>query len=552
MALVLVQCIEPNALPLMVEHEVRLLETFRLFVLSDTRGAGASALRQTILLSADEDPPPEATLVFELDVYDPGAGDSIVFRVRRMGARVYIDWLRPNVRSRIGEGNELPTGARLEVILQDARRIVITLQMESELLQSSVDAIGGGVYRHKAKDEGSAAWYLYYSFFQLMVMNTTLLRDKINLWLRRRGLHPWVVLAILSVGSLLLLAGWMAYNQHKAAQAAEEKSKALEEINARVEEARQNALDNEMACLQERQSLARRLQDIEESYKALISQAINYTFSQSVSVEVGGNRMGDDSLMPFDEQYQANTTQAILDRMESVPGDAVAMSFCMQQEQVLGVDLPRYILTWHPDPNVVCPLNYAIVDNGIDRKGSWGLSERVAKEFGAQNYSEGGQAGADQLEAQLGSPRMAPRWSATTLAIGIREIQFTLLTADTGGRPPVAPGQAQIWSLAIWDAYNRVPSPAGGVMDKPVGYCVDEMLDRLTSTAGVSEPGAPVLPDIAMVANENRSLVVPPSPSCPWPADAFTLGTKSALRAVVNMSYYLDHENNEPSETDAN
>ena len=107
----------------------------------------------------------------------------------------------------------------------------------------------------------------------------------------------------------------MAYNQHKAAQAAEEKSKALEEINARVEEARQNALENEMACLQERQSLARRLQDIEESYKALISQAINYTFSQSVSVEVGGNRMGDDSLMPFDEQYQANTTQAILDRM---------------------------------------------------------------------------------------------------------------------------------------------------------------------------------------------------------------------------------------------
>ena len=552
MAFVQVQCIEPNALPLMVEHEVRLLETFRLFVLSDTRGAGASTLRQTILISADEDPPPEATLVFELDVYDPGAGDQIVFRVRRMGARVYVDWICPNVRSRIGEGNELPTGARLEVILQDARRILVTLQMESDLLQSTVDAVGGGVYRHKAKDEGSAAWYLYYSFFQLMVMNTTLLRDKVNLWLRRRGLHPWVVLAILSVGSLLLLAGWAAYNQHKAAKAAEEKSQALEEMNARIEEARQNALENEMACLQERQSLARRLQDIAESYKALISQAINYTFSQSVSVEVGGNRMGDDSLMPFDEQYQNSTTQAILDRMESVSGDTVAMAFCLQQDQVLGVDLPRYVLTWHPDPNVVCPLNYATVDNGIDRKGSWGLSERVAKEFGAQNYSEGGQAGADQLEEQLGSPRMAPRWSATTLAIGIREIQFTLLTADTGGRPPVAPGQAQIWSLAIWDAYNRVPSPAGGVMDKPVGYCVDEMIDRITSTAGVSEPGAPVLPDIALVANESKTLVVPPSPSCPWPADAFTLGTKSALRAVVNMAHYLDYENNEPTATEAN
>ena len=153
-----------------------------------------------------------------------------------------------------------------------------------------------------------------------------------------------------------------------------------------------------------------------------------------------------------------------------------------------------------------------------------GTSERVAKESCAQIILK--VLPGDQLEAQL-IPNGASMVSHNLVIE--REIQFTLLTADTGGRPPVAPGQAQIWSLAIWDAYNRVPSPAGGVMDKPVGYCVDEMLDRLTSTAGVSEPGAPVLPDIAMVANENRSLVVPPSPSCPWPADAFTLGTKSLL-----------------------
>jgi hypothetical protein len=545
MSIILVQCIEPNALPLLVAHEVKLLETFRLFILSDTRSSSGNSLRKSIIISAEEDPPPEATLAFELDVYDPGAGDSIVFRVRRMGARVYIDWIRPNVRSRISEGHELPTGARLEFILHDARRVLVTLQMESELLKSSLDAIGGGVIRHKAKEDTSAAWYLYYSFFQLMVMNTTLLRDKVNLWLRRRGLHPWVVLAVLSVGTLILLAGYAAYNRHQAAKTAEEKSKALEEMNARVEEARQNALENEMACLQERQSLARRLQDIESSNKALITQAVSYTFSQSVAIEVGGNRMGDDSLKTFDDQFQSSTTQGILDRIDSVPGDTAAMSFCLEQEQVLGMDLPRYMLTWHPDPTVICPLNYATIDKGIDRKGSWGLSDRVAKEFGSQNFSEGGQAGEMQLTEQLGSPRMAPRWSATTLAIGIREVQFTLLTADTGGRPPVAPSQTHLWSLAIWDAYNRVPSPANGVMDKPIGFCVDEMLNRVMSTGGASEPGSPVLPDITLVASESKSLVVPPSPGCPWPTDAFTLGAKSSLRAVANMAHYLDVENSQ-------
>ena len=102
---------------------------------------------------------------------------------------------------------------------------------------------------------------------------------------------------------------------------------------------------------------------------------------------------------------------------------------------------------------LVCTPNYSVVDGGINRAGPWGLSERVAGEFGDQESAE---AVAD--ETQPTSLRMYPRWSASTLAIGLREVQFALLTSDTGPRPPTVPSQAHLWTLALWDAYNRLPS----------------------------------------------------------------------------------------------
>ena len=133
----------------------------------------------------------------------------------------------------------------------------------------------------------------------------------------------------------------------------------------------------------------------------------------------------------------------------------------------------------------MCPLEYSEIDKGINRMGPWGLSTRVAKEFGAQNLSAGGEAGAlQQLAEQLGDVRMAVHWSATTLTMGLREVQLTLLTSDTGTRPVVAPSQMHLWSLTLWDAYNRLPSPASGVLDKPVGYCVDELIGKLPAESG--------------------------------------------------------------------
>ena len=78
--MITVQCLEPEALPLMVTLETELLQRFRLYILSDVRHGSGSSMRTSIMLYAHEDPPPEATLVAELDVYDPGAGDPPLFR----------------------------------------------------------------------------------------------------------------------------------------------------------------------------------------------------------------------------------------------------------------------------------------------------------------------------------------------------------------------------------------------------------------------------------------------------------------------------------------
>jgi hypothetical protein len=539
--MITVQCLEPNTLPLVVALETEMLQRFRMYILSDVRFGMGSSIRSSILLHADEDPPPEAILVAEMDVYDPGAGDPPLFRIRKMGSRCVIDLIRPNVRSRLSEGGEIQHGSRVEIILQDARRILLTMQMESDAFHRS-SAVGGGSLKHKEPQGVSSGWFLYNSVFQIITLNGVLVKAWLEKFARRVGFHPYVIAIVLTVGLVIGLSLYAVYSRGQKAQVAQDQVANLEDAQDVLEQSRANALANEMACLEERQALAGRLKDIAEQKRMLAKQALNFGFSQSIAEDIGGKRMVSKPSIPFDEQYQKNTLKTIVSVIDTVGADATDMVFCMEQHPVLGADLPRYLLTWHPDRDLVCPLEYSVIDQGINRMGSWGLSTRVAKEFGAQNLSAGGQTGSQQLAEQLGDPRMAARWSATTLAIGLREVQFTLLTTDTGTRPVVAPSQMHLWSLSLWDAYNRLPSPASGVLDKPVGYCVDELIGKMMKDPEPSVPGQPILPDLTAVAAGEKTIAVSPSPSCPWPTGVFQKSAEAAIQSVANLSVYIDFE----------
>ena len=104
--MITVQCLEPEALPLMVTLETELLQRFRLYILSDVRHGSGSSMRSSIILYANEDPPPESTLVAKWMCMIRGLGIHHCSKIRKMGSRCFIDLIRPNVRSRLTEGGE--------------------------------------------------------------------------------------------------------------------------------------------------------------------------------------------------------------------------------------------------------------------------------------------------------------------------------------------------------------------------------------------------------------------------------------------------------------
>lgn len=540
----IVQCIEPDRLPLELNLEVRDGEKFRVYLLpSSSRpgeaGASSGSLRSTILLKEDTDPPPEASLVFEVSVYDPGTGDPVTMRVQKLGASLNTDYVRPHVRSRVTPGMELRSGSRLEVILLDLRRVTFTLQLEEEISSQASRAIGGGGVRHKQPVAGGdTAYFLYNTVRSVLTINLQYILARLTGWFTKLGIPPWIIplafTAILMVGGL----AYFAYTQAQAKNAAEDAAEAAAEAQAVAQANAAIALENEMACLAQQQALAVKLQELELQAKALIRQTLDFTFTNSIVLGEGGAQYGADEVVNYDKEQQDPLVEAIFvkfDQLSGVPEDA---AICLGQEPLLEPDLPLYMLLWHPDPEVVCPSDYATVDNGVDRAGRFGLSLRVKRLYGGEEREqEVAQAISNVNDLELNAdPRMAVRWAAEKHLQGLREVQTALFAADTGNRTAVAPSQGHLWTLALWDAYNRMPSPADGALDNPVGLCIAEMMQQVTRQARPAEPGAPLLPNIVEVALGDEVIRLSPTPGCPWPDEAIQKGAQQAMMAVAHTA----------------
>ena len=535
----IVQCIEPDSLPIQIQLELQDGEMFTVFLLSDA-STSPGGLRSTILVKADTDPPPEAAMIFEVAIYDPGTGDPVTMRVRRLGSSLNTDLVRPHVRSRVTPGTEVRSGSRLEVVLPDLRRVSFTLQLEAEIHQGASSSIGGGAVRHKqAVAGGDTAYYLYNTVRSILTVNIQFLIGRAIAALTKLGIPPWIL--PLAVTGLLVVGGlaYYAYRQNQVASAAEAEAETANAALDESEAAAAAALENEMACLAQRQALAQRLNDIKEQMKAEVEIALATSFTYGVALGEGGARMGEDDVVEYDKQLQESVVNRVVDIMSEFSGAPSQAESCLSHEGVLIPDLPTYTLLWHPDPDLVCPIEYAAVDNGIDRAGRWGLSIRVKRQFGGDEFQADLAAAIDDLtDPSQSDPRMADRWSAATHAIGMRDIQQALLASDAGNRVPVAPSQAHLWTLALWDAYNQMPSPADGVLDSPVNICITELMDQVLRSAAPAEPGAPLLPNIVSVASAEKKILITPTPGCPWPDKAIEQGANAALLAVAHTANY--------------
>ena len=510
---------------------------FSVYAVPDDMDASGE-LRTTILRPLGAFPPTGANLVLRVNILPARPGALPNFQVVGVGRFVDLHWLRPDVRSKVSANSELRSGARLEVQLPNHRRIIFTLEIDSASAAEGRRLAGGGTRKSRVLPQSKGALWLVPTAWSVFTDQQQWVMQNLRAIARRLGLGPRAIQILTIVLLFIVAAGVAYYLQWRATKNAEEEAQAAVDAQALAEAAREASLMAEMNCLAERGQLVEQLGDMEEKRKVMADQSLSLGNAQAVALEAGGHRMGTDEVLAFDNDGLSALREQVVYTMVALQGVPSEANNCLNQDQVLGTDLATYTLLWHSNPEIVCPVEYVSVQGGVTLLGRWGLSSRVAKEFGAVDPALGEASEDSEVKDLTDDPRMNDRWSALTLASGVRTIQGAILGAKTGGRPPVAPSQSQLWSLAIWHAYNSMPSTAGGTLDATAAECVEALIDDRVAQTESAQPGEPIIPDIVKIVQEPPEIEwIPPStPGCPWPSDSLLLGAQASIRAAAHLA----------------
>jgi hypothetical protein len=520
-----VECTEPAARPMRRILEVAEGAEFAVYV-----APGAPGLRRTVLRGADDHPPAGARFVCSLRV------DAGVLSVVDTSASVTLELLRSGARSRVVGGVRVPAGAPLELVLPDDERVAWSIGVRRTFDRGAAAGVSGsGTRRSRVRYGTDNPWWILLDGPDLLIGLTKKAWDQGRDRLAKLGFDGRVATMVAGFVLSGVLFGWVAFSQWSAAGAATEWADGAESALARAEAAQAAALQTELACLAQREELVASLGEVEQARRVAAERALQLTASRTAALQGGGAAIAAPEAVAIDQLRVTPLVDAVVARLGQAEGDPAP---CLAQEAALGKDLPRYLLTWHPDAPRTCPADYRSGDGGIAKAGRFGLSDRVARDFGpAGDFGTGG--GTDALVDLLGDPRHEDRWSAFSAASGLRATVRTLLGARGLTRPAVAASEAHLWSLALLDAYNRMPSPAEGVLDEDLPTCVEALLLELAARPSPPVPGEPVLPDLVSVADGRFRVVPTPTPGCPWPADAVQLGADAALRAAARLA---DHD----------
>ncbi|MCA9566787.1 MAG: hypothetical protein KC656_03055, partial [Myxococcales bacterium] len=363
--------IEPHARP--ARRTVTLHEGDTVCLWALAFGDGGRGLRRTVFRGPDEGPPRDAALVAWLKADEHG------LTATRTGRAVQAELLRSDHRSRLVEGMRLPSNAALELTLPDSSRVDVTLSLRRQIA-SGADATvgGGGTRKSRVVYNTNNIWWMITDGKGLMVT------FGVNLWDRTRDrlMALGIDSRVLSFMSGLLLSaaagGYMSYTQYQRAE--EESARADQTASAldRAEAAQQASLATELACLDQRKDLVAQLGQVEARRGLAAEMALGLALSNKIAVELGGDRLAEPRLLQADGLLNPGLVKAVVNGLADPQGEPDA---CQAQAAALSTDLPPYLLLYHPDPALTCPIDYAVVDGGVDRAGRFGLSERVAREF---------------------------------------------------------------------------------------------------------------------------------------------------------------------------
>lgn len=549
-------CIEPGSRPATVRLEVGLGEPVQVCLLEDAEAEGgpgsASRLRHTILRRSGEALPAGAVPVLEAAVERGQLGGPPGVRVLAVGSQP-VELVRGEVRSRLRPGVELKEGTRLELALPELRRVEFQLLLEAQAARGAQAAIAGsGTRRSQVRAASTGLLWLIPSVWSVMADFLAWKVAQARALGRRFGLSPRTIAVLIAVSFVVLMNVGIVLAQLRKTTAAEERAQGAEAAAEEARAAAQAALLGELTCLAEREGLVAELGEEQQQRAVRAERALELSAARAVALERGGTRMGSEAVLAFDQQLRPELlAQAVAEqrRVGEVPRE---LSPCTEQQALLGSDLPAYALLYHPSAELTCPTRYSGVLGGAELAGRWGLSERVAREFGPEAVADrdrtallaldGVRAPDPAVAEALADPRLEDRWAAQTYTAALRDIQGALLGSRAGDRVPVAPGQSQLWTLALFHAVNTLPSPAEGVGDAPAAECVADVLSQLAREAAPAAPGEPLLPDLVAVALAETRPVLTPRPGCPWAEDALGEGARAALLAVGRQGVALGQD----------
>lgn len=520
--MITILCAEPEGNPNEIQLTLARDETACVYLLDESAERSLVKLRRVVIRRELDQAPPNSAFLFSVTPHLSEREPPGLLRVRELDPRVQVEVARDGGLSRLSAEMDLSAFTSLQLV-NDGQSISFSLELRGAATRGH-RVVTSGLSSRRSWTAASATSTLWL----VPTLAGTLASPKARLvgWVTKRvkalGLSPGVAapaaIALVSCAAM----GWYALSQRGAAAAAEARE---QEARARAEIAEQSrdaAMLAEAECLEERRDLAAEVSEDLRKVEAAVEVALRPGVARTLAVEIGGARMSGEAVLALDTLAAADLSSEIarLQANSSLEGPPR----CLEHISLLGRDLPTYALLWHPDPDQICPENYRRSDGQVTREGAWGLSERVAGAYGPP-------ASISEVEGEL---RASDRWSAVTLATGLRVVQSVMLSAGEADRPAVLPGQSQLWALALWDALNRMPSPAEGAMDAPPEACVEALLRDLQARRSPSGAGEPILPDIAHVAEGTLPVVA--SSECPWPQDALERGASAALRAAAHLT----------------
>ena len=539
-----IYCFEPENRPhraqLLLAGDVKSFWVYLLTELSERRKQD-EGLRWTALGTIDEPAPPEAAPLMLVGVTEsPPDSGRVVLCPLRLAPDVLLEMALEGRVERVSELTQIPSGATLtlrgegRVTAEDVDRAegaprAHTLHFSIEAQPTSSVGVSGAVSALDAPDDlaladaGAVLWAMPTAAGALAAP-TARVATAVKTYAKGLNVPPALVAPLLLGLTMLLGMGYATWKNKLRANEAETLAAEREVALLTVSAQRDLAMQGEKDCMGEREQLTEALGDAQARLATVLDQTLRRTEILTLATALAGERVLSEAARAFDEQGWQALKALLASQVTHARVEPALVAPCLAQRDALGEDLPPYALLWHPDARLHCPEGYDSNDGLTRRAGRWGLSDRAA-----QLYGEGFTPGGDTQE----DPRSRDVWSARAHAAGLRDTLRGVLTAQTPGRPPVAPSAAALWALALWDAYNHLPMPADGSAPMPAGACASALVESFARAQGVTAPGQPALPELAAMARGESFGSVVSSAACAWPDDSVQRGAARALQAVA-------------------